>query len=293
MAVLLLALFSLPYTDAIVLRGNGIVKNVSSHGMEEKQTHDLSEKQPGLVAIKGRADTLPPKCPAHVSENSPFWFEPAISDGVHIVKEYYRPVTNLERLNSIRGLLVRTKQHFNELGVPYLLYAGSALGQQRCKDVLPWDVDCDVIIWSVDVPKISPRHFDSQYVLSDKRGLGATSSSTSYIPFSMVDKTTGLYCDVFTIYHDQQTQQVWSPWPWGNSYCSHLVTESYFSNPTWNGKCYKYNAAILSPSVPCVLHGTTYDCYQNQPAYLAEFYGPSWSVPNVSTQFVRGWRRFD
>lgn len=276
--VLLLALLCIQAVDSNVLRG----KNPISRGINENQDLNISEHLSGPVQNPGTGESLPPKCPADESENSPYMVSQDVPDYGHLVKKYYSPVTNLERINSIRGLLDQTRRHLDQLHVPYALYGGSALGQRRCRDVLPWDADCDVIVWNKDVHKFHQRdfHLDSRYAML---------KGNKFIPFTMVDKTTGLYCDVFIMNHDEKTQKVWSPWPWGNKDCSWTGDPFWRGQRLmrWDGSCYAFDAAIVTPFAPCVLHGTSHTCFKNQEAYLENFYGTSWMQPNVSTQLLR------
>lgn len=232
---------------------------------------------------------LPPKCPADVSPDSPYMQEHVLPDPVHTICKYRQPCdrkgSNLERLQSIRGLLGRTKQLMNDIGIPYAIYGGSAIGQHRCGDVLPWDSDCDVVVWMEDAHKIPPGDLDGvngQYSVVPSHELHGEYTGTS-IPFVVADKTTGFYCDVFFMHRlHPNSDWVGLAWPWGEETCPSMSDAYPFNSGIKH--CDKIPLKYVLPFVPCVLDGIQHNCFQDQPAYLEDQYGPTWNHANVSTQ---------
>lgn len=234
-------------------------------------------------------NVVPPKCPADVAEDSPYMQELVLPDEIHTICKYRQPCdrkgSNLERLQSIRGLLARTKQLMNDIDVPYAIYGGSAIGQHRCRDVLPWDSDCDVVVWMEDVHKIASGDLDGvngKYSVVPSEELHGDYTGTS-IPFVVADKTTGFYCDVFFMHRSQSNpHMVGLAWPWGHDTCYSMSNEHPFSSGP--KKCDRIPGVFVEPFVPCVLNGIQHTCFQDQAAYLDDQYGYDWESPNISTQ---------
>jgi len=219
------------------------------------------------------AQWLPPKCPKDVPASSP-WFTELVTPHGHVDCEFRSPCnkqgTNLERLNSIRGVLGRMKTLLNGLNINYAIYAGSAIGQERCEDVLPWDGDCDVAVWEEDIPRIATGHLDSQYVVKTK-GI--------FIPRTLADKRTGFYCDIFPL--KNKGAFVETPWPWGNAVCPGQAMR-WVKSPTPVKKCYRAPYNIVAPFVPCTLNGVQHTCMKDQLGFLKLRYGAGVLHPNVS-----------
>lgn len=234
-------------------------------------------------------NVAPPVCPNDVSEKSAYMTEVVNNDEAYTICEWRkpcnRPGTNLERVSSIRGLLKRTKQLMDDIKVPYALYGGSALGQERCKDVLPHDVDCDVIVWMKDVEKIRAGDLDSRYTVmhrddSEHKARGQNPS----IPFLVVDKDTGFYCDIFFMDLHPGTTEPFVAFAWDRG--AHLCPWMSMSYPFSEGykRCDLMPAEIVQPLVPCVLDGVEHTCFHHQDAYVALEYGQNAvDKPNVQT----------
>ena len=72
-------------------------------------------------------------------------------------------VSNKESVEILRGALEHTKELLRNYGIPYILYGGSAIGQYRCQDVLPWDrwltsllLVLDLVFWAARSEKCKP-----------------------------------------------------------------------------------------------------------------------------------------
>lgn len=254
------------------------------NGYFKQHTDDAEAWRFGQPQSFGNASSgvLPPKCPADVSENGPYFQEYVYPDEIHTICDYRHPCnkqgTNLERLNSIRGLLARTKTLLNGLGVEYAIYGGSAIGQQRCGDVLPWDVDCDVVVWEKDVHKISAGDLDHQYTVIHK-------AYENYgVPFVVADKTTGFYCDIFFMKYNPDNHHVGFAWPWGEHVCYDM--DAGYPHSQELKRCNLYPAEVVFPFVPCVLNGVQHTCMKDQLGYLKHEYGEGVTEPNVTTNLV-------
>jgi len=263
--------------------------NTTVDGSEEEDHEDSQawrSGQPLAYSFSNRSlphgagYVMPPKCPADVSETSPYMTENVLPNKYHTICNYRQPCdrrgTNLERLQSIRGLLQQTKKLLNGLAVPYAVYGGSAIGQQRCGDVLPWDSDCDVIVWEHDAHKITAGDIDSKYTVLHTQG-------NSAIPFVVADKTTGFYCDIFFMKQDPELPTANMAWPWGASYCHDMSTQWPFNNEL--KKCDKFPMDVVSPFVPCFLNGIEHTCFNDQAGFLELKFGSAvLDSPNVTTQ---------
>jgi hypothetical protein len=263
--------------------------NITVDACKEEDRDDAEAWKSGQpMTLHGADKTLPPKCPADVSETGPYMTEYVLPNKVHTICDYRKPCnrrgTNLERLNSIRGLLKQTKKLLNGASVPYALYGGSAVGQERCRDVLPWDADCDVMVWMDDVHKIDHMvgDIDSQYALLWTQG-------NSAVPYVVADKHTGFYCDIFFMNYNPYTNQVGMAWPWGASVCPDMETSHPF-NPDIK-KCDKYPSNLVHPFTPCILDGVEHTCFHDQKGFLQMKWGPTvLDTPNVTTQAGGGRR---
>jgi len=225
--------------------------------------------------------TLPPKCPQDVPADAPYWSEKHYPDRSHCVCEYaggcHKMFTNRERFESIQRALAMTKQTLDAQGIGYVLYGGSAIGQYRCGNVLPWDADCDVLVKMSDVPKLrqSLGELGNNFILKTK---------SSVIPFAFTDKATGLYCDVFTMDFEEYRDTVAVAWPWAmDGPCPQFPEWSH--QPGVTMKCERYPLSSVTPYAPCVMNGLTHTCANDQATYLSSKYGAGWNSPNVSTSY--------
>jgi len=173
-------------------------------------------------------------------------------------------VSNIKRFNSIRGLLAATKKVLDGAGVPYALYQGTAIGQARCQDVIPWDTDCDVAIWAEDAHKIPQGDVYGPFTVKNVH-------ESPSIPFVVADKSTGFYCDIF--FMKRTGNRVGMAWPWSKP-CPFMPQGGFPFSPGLK-KCHLHDAALVTPFVPCTLNGIQHKCFRNQAAYLKEYYEPS------------------
>lgn len=219
--------------------------------------------------------TLPPRCPSDIPDDAPYWSEKMWRDRTHTVCEYVDDcnmmITNRERHQSIRNALAMTKQTLDGRSVPYVLYAGSAIGQYRCKDVLPWDKDCDVLIKKSDISKLAAGPLANGFVLRAK---------SVAIPFAVVDTSTGFYCDIFQMDFEEARGTVAVAWPWAQDGSCAQFPDRSLHEPM---HCERYPLEAVYPYATCELNGVQHNCAHDQATYLATKYGIDWNQPDVST----------
>jgi hypothetical protein len=186
-------------------------------------------KSVSKAAMDATAETA--YCCHHLSDDDPYWQE---TEKYHITYPGYikcqysdgcnRKVTNGMRVKSIRRALKGTKQLLTKLNVQNLLYGGAALGQYRCGDVIPWDVDCDILVSQADVELIHKKVFNKEMDFNDWEE-GETSVDLASLgapgirlikknpcsPFEIVDTQDGFFCDVFT--SNWYSSQLYTPSP--------------------------------------------------------------------------------
>merc|ERR1719375_2609199 len=179
--------------------------------------------------LAANSTAFSPYCPYQIPMDAGYWQE--TEDYGSTAKGYLKcnvaehrcqkPVTNADRVDSIRRALKGTSKLLASLRVPSILYGGSALGMYRCGDVLPWDVDCDVLVDAGDLGAIheaafgEPLNWESFHqgpqVSQELRGLGVPgivlAKKNPCAPFEVVDQKTGFFCDLFTSYTWSKTWQ--------------------------------------------------------------------------------------
>lgn len=213
--------------------------------------------------------STPPRCPGDVPSDAVYWKMKRAPQSHHNLCQYSQSCTmqisNLERVRIIRGALEKTKNLLQSKGVPYILYGGSAIGQHRCNDVLPWDVDCDVVIHTSHVGMLIHGPIDARYTLIRK---------SKVIPFAVVDTQNGFYCDVFKMDMPPGGSQMLVAWPWGGTYCPQF--------PESGSKCIAYPLTAAYPYSSCPMSGQTYTCARDQYRFLSAEYGAGVSEPDVA-----------
>lgn len=237
-------------------------------------------------------------CCHHVPDNHPYWQETEKYHQTHpgyIKCEFSdnckRQVTNGMRVKSIRRALKGSQSLFQKLDVPSLLYGGSAIGQLRCGDVIPWDVDCDFMISAASIAVIHEKVFGTKLdwdnwkageTSMDLKHLGAPGirlvKKTPCTPFEIVDTQEGFFCDVFPSKWYQS--ELYTPW-WSGTYpCPTLFGAC---DKAGGGKrCYKFDSSQVQPPTNCVMSGVMQYCSPAQSKYLHTLYGPGWHQPNQS-----------
>lgn len=242
-------------------------------------------------------------CCHHLTDNDPYWQE---TEKYHLTHPGYikcdysdgctRKVTNSMRVKSIRRALSGARQIFSNLKVQSLLYGGSAIGQYRCGDVIPWDVDCDVLVSQADIEVIHEKVFNEKIDFS-KWEEGETSVDLAHFgapgirlikknpcaPFEIVDTQDGFFCDVFS--SNWYASELYTPW-WNAPYsCPGLFADC--DKAGGGQRCFKFDAHTVRPAVNCNMAGVGQSCVPDMPTYLRAIYGNSWHTPNQTLGLSR------
>eukprot|EP00747_Dinoflagellata_sp_TGD_P127393 gnl/TRDRNA2_/TRDRNA2_174400_c0_seq2.p1 gnl/TRDRNA2_/TRDRNA2_174400_c0~~gnl/TRDRNA2_/TRDRNA2_174400_c0_seq2.p1 ORF type:complete len:453 (+),score=60.47 gnl/TRDRNA2_/TRDRNA2_174400_c0_seq2:131-1489(+) len=253
---------------------------------------------------KAAGKVLPPACAWQIPVDDPYWKQKDsywISDGDHRVaynscrysNDCEKQYTNLERLTSIRNTLSVTHQFLKKFGVDYALYGGSAIGAYRCKDVLPWDVDSDVIVPNWQFPTLlnllngAPqdtgwRHKGRSIDMSSVGFPGFTlmEKYPGCMPLVVVDQSTGFFTDLFPVLPVQQYGVALTPWWDGKVQCD---GQSLF-NGCQTKRCHQWTLGKTLPPTSCKIHTFEANCPAQLHAWLLEHFGPGVEKPDVETR---------
>lgn len=249
------------------------------------------------------SSALPPACPSNVPSTDPYWSQMdsyAISkSGSWVVYNECRysngcrrPFSNLERVESLRRLLKVTQGFLIEKGVQFILYGGTAIGAFRCRDVLPWEFDSDVLVQRdelvglLDLLKWAPNgtgwNYHPRTRSIDMAALGfpgfqLMEKFPGCLPLAIVDQSTGFFTDLFPM--EQSGDAMLSPWWSGKTSCD--VARLF---PPCKAKaCFSMSAANTLPPALAKIHDNFFPVAHNLEAWLKEQYGPSVGVPDVAT----------
>lgn len=242
-----------------------------------------------------------PSCAADLPDDNPYWGgQDRYSMGHHKCQHSGKPeaqgiasargdcpyISNRARVDALRKLLTVTHMLMENLKVDYMLYGGSAIGQYRCKDVLPWDGDNDILVprkdifrmhqeiygrpWR-DLMKNETEHGElgwgySEYS-NDLSRWGLPSGyklmkKSNCVIYQIVDVNSGFSTDIFPV--DYQGGRGLVPWPGTTSYCN-----------TWTkcaSVCYSYPDASYWPPVDCEMSGITMKCAKDRADFLVRTY---------------------
>eukprot|EP00747_Dinoflagellata_sp_TGD_P127405 gnl/TRDRNA2_/TRDRNA2_174400_c0_seq30.p1 gnl/TRDRNA2_/TRDRNA2_174400_c0~~gnl/TRDRNA2_/TRDRNA2_174400_c0_seq30.p1 ORF type:complete len:430 (+),score=63.55 gnl/TRDRNA2_/TRDRNA2_174400_c0_seq30:129-1418(+) len=253
---------------------------------------------------KTGAKVLPPACAWQIPVDDPYWKQKDsywISDGDHRVaynscrysNDCEKQYTNLERLTSIRNTLSVTHQFLKKFGVDYALYGGSAIGAYRCKDVLPWDVDSDVIVANSQFPTLlnllngAPQGTGWQHkgrsIDMSRFGFPGFTLMEKYpgcMPLVVVDQSTGFFTDLFPVLPVQQYGVALTPWWDGKVQCD---GQSLF-NGCQTKRCHQWTLGKTLPPTSCKIHTFEANCPAQLHAWLLEHFGPGVEKPDVETR---------
>lgn len=227
-----------------------------------------------------------PACAHHLPVNSPYWNQQE-SYGISrndVCKYKGCPgLTNAKRVASLRSLLKATNTLMTRFKAEYFIYAGTAVGQQRCGDVLPWDKDNDVLVRRHDLLRIHQLIFGRSWASTRGKGPGGYNTYspdlrpwgapgfklvryTECILFKLVDSKTGFATDIFPL-DENKKGIVLTPWPGGPHHCSSWV-------PCSTG-CYGWKRSTVFPVRTCVMSGIRMKCARDQARFLVAKYGKS------------------
>eukprot|EP00747_Dinoflagellata_sp_TGD_P183508 gnl/TRDRNA2_/TRDRNA2_38429_c0_seq1.p1 gnl/TRDRNA2_/TRDRNA2_38429_c0~~gnl/TRDRNA2_/TRDRNA2_38429_c0_seq1.p1 ORF type:complete len:687 (+),score=197.55 gnl/TRDRNA2_/TRDRNA2_38429_c0_seq1:121-2061(+) len=247
---------------------------------------------------------LPPGCADMVPADDPYWSAKdtyMIKSGNDTIaynecrysEGCTKQFTNLERINSIRNTLRVTHQFLEAQGVQHTLFGGSAVGAYRCQDVLPWDVDSDVLVLNGSFPQLldllegAPKNtgwqFEGRAVDLAWYGFPGFTLMEKFpgcMPLVVVDQSTGFFTDMFpmlpTLDHG-----ILSPWWDGPMPCDTL---GLFSG-CMNGFCHNWTMGKILPPRKCKIHTAEVNCPHLLGEFLFEHFGPKIAKPNIP---VRG-----
>eukprot|EP00747_Dinoflagellata_sp_TGD_P127408 gnl/TRDRNA2_/TRDRNA2_174400_c0_seq33.p1 gnl/TRDRNA2_/TRDRNA2_174400_c0~~gnl/TRDRNA2_/TRDRNA2_174400_c0_seq33.p1 ORF type:complete len:457 (+),score=67.86 gnl/TRDRNA2_/TRDRNA2_174400_c0_seq33:131-1501(+) len=253
---------------------------------------------------KTGAKVLPPACAWQIPVDDPYWKQKDsywVSNGDERVaynacvysngcKKQY---TNLERLASIRKTLSVTHQFLKKFGVHYALHGGSAIGAYRCKDVLPWDVDSDVIVLSWQFPTLlNLLNGAPQGTGWQKKGRSVDMGSVGFpgftlmekytgcLPLAVVDQSTGFFTDLFPVLPVPQTGIALTPWEDGKVLCD---AHSWFGG-CQSQRCHQWTLGKTLPPTSCKIHTFEANCPAQLHAWLLEHFGPGVEKPDKETR---------
>jgi hypothetical protein len=242
-----------------------------------------------------------PSCAADIPSDNPYWGgqdkygmghhkcihagKPEAA-GVANAKSPCPYISNRYRVDALRRLLKVTHTLMVNLKVDYMLYGGSAIGQYRCKDVLPWDVDNDILVPRKDIFRMHQviygrpwRDLMTNETEYGDLGWGYSEYSVDLshwgLPFGyklmkksncviyqIVDMKSGFSTDIFPV--DYLGGRGLVPWPGTKNSCN-----------TWtkcSNVCYSYADATYWPIVDCEMSGITMKCANNQAEFLKQTY---------------------
>eukprot|EP00747_Dinoflagellata_sp_TGD_P127388 gnl/TRDRNA2_/TRDRNA2_174400_c0_seq15.p1 gnl/TRDRNA2_/TRDRNA2_174400_c0~~gnl/TRDRNA2_/TRDRNA2_174400_c0_seq15.p1 ORF type:complete len:434 (+),score=64.65 gnl/TRDRNA2_/TRDRNA2_174400_c0_seq15:131-1432(+) len=252
---------------------------------------------------KTGAKVLPPACAWQIPVDDPYWKQKDsywISDGDHRVaynscrysNDCEKQYTNLERLTSIRNTLSVTHQFLKKFGVDYALYGGSAIGAYRCKDVLPWDVDSDVIVANSQFPTLlnllngAPQGTGWQHkgrsIDMSRFGFPGFTLMEKYpgcMPLVVVDQSTGFFTDLFPVLPVQQYGVALTPWWDGKVQCD---GQSLF-NGCQTKRCHQWTLANTFPPTSCKINMQEAYCPAQLHGWLLELW-PEVEKPDIETR---------
>jgi hypothetical protein len=191
-------------------------------------------------------------------------------------------ITNSDRITALRKLLGATKTLLGRLNVDYMLYGGTAIGQYRCGDVLPWDADNDIMIPRKDLFRMHEIIFGRPWrdlaneSESSSLGYGEYSQDlakwgapgyklmkkSNCIIYELVDVNSGFYTDMFPLDYHAGSGMV--PWPGAPVQCH-----------TWTkcaSTCYQFWDQDYWPIEDCLMSGISMRCPKDRAAVLVSTY---------------------
>eukprot|EP00747_Dinoflagellata_sp_TGD_P127385 gnl/TRDRNA2_/TRDRNA2_174400_c0_seq12.p1 gnl/TRDRNA2_/TRDRNA2_174400_c0~~gnl/TRDRNA2_/TRDRNA2_174400_c0_seq12.p1 ORF type:complete len:476 (+),score=73.39 gnl/TRDRNA2_/TRDRNA2_174400_c0_seq12:52-1479(+) len=253
---------------------------------------------------KTGAKVLPPACAWQIPVDDPYWKQKdsywvwnghqwVAYNSCRYSNGCKKQYTNAERVTSIRKTLSVTHQFLKKFGVYHALYGGSAIGAYRCKDVLPWDVDSDVMVLNSQFPSLMNLLNGAPQGTGWKhKGRSIDMSSIGFpgftlmekypgcMPLVVVDQSTGFFTDLFPVLPVQQAGTALTPWWDGKVRCD---TKSLF-NGCHNNRCHQWTLGKTLPPSSCKIHTYEANCPAQLHAWLLEHFGPGVEKPDKETR---------
>jgi len=235
-----------------------------------------------------KSKTPPPSC-IRDDPLSPYFIQEAKFDQVHANCDFGglcgKLVQNQLRIDFLRNVTRVTKEMLSNASITdWHLASGTLIGAQRCEDVLPWDVDCDINlpVESINVLfrkffgafRLSfPRRSYTPFVELDDRYM--LSIKGNCIPLTVIDSHSGLYCDLFPLWKAHGNIEM--HWPWARKRVSN-VTTAMCSDKGWI-----WPLSTVYPTRNCWFGGEQYQCPNDPDRHLAEWYGKNWRTPDIKS----------
>eukprot|EP00747_Dinoflagellata_sp_TGD_P127434 gnl/TRDRNA2_/TRDRNA2_174400_c0_seq7.p1 gnl/TRDRNA2_/TRDRNA2_174400_c0~~gnl/TRDRNA2_/TRDRNA2_174400_c0_seq7.p1 ORF type:complete len:453 (+),score=63.22 gnl/TRDRNA2_/TRDRNA2_174400_c0_seq7:131-1489(+) len=252
---------------------------------------------------KTGAKVLPPACAWQIPVDDPYWKQKdsywvwnghqwVAYNSCRYSNGCKKQYTNAERVTSIRKTLSVTHQFLKKFGVYHALYGGSAIGAYRCKDVLPWDVDSDVIVLSWQFPTLlNLLNGAPQGTGWQKKGRSVDMGSVGFpgftlmekytgcLPLAVVDQSTGFFTDLFPVLPVPQTGIALTPWEDGKVLCD---AHSWFGG-CQSQRCHQWTLANTFPPTSCKINMQEAYCPAQLHGWLLELW-PEVEKPDIETR---------
>eukprot|EP00747_Dinoflagellata_sp_TGD_P127399 gnl/TRDRNA2_/TRDRNA2_174400_c0_seq25.p1 gnl/TRDRNA2_/TRDRNA2_174400_c0~~gnl/TRDRNA2_/TRDRNA2_174400_c0_seq25.p1 ORF type:complete len:426 (+),score=65.37 gnl/TRDRNA2_/TRDRNA2_174400_c0_seq25:129-1406(+) len=252
---------------------------------------------------KTGAKVLPPACAWQIPVDDPYWKQKdsywvwnghqwVAYNSCRYSNGCKKQYTNAERVTSIRKTLSVTHQFLKKFGVYHALYGGSAIGAYRCKDVLPWDVDSDVIVANSQFPTLlnllngAPQGTGWQHkgrsIDMSRFGFPGFTLMEKYpgcMPLVVVDQSTGFFTDLFPVLPVQQYGVALTPWWDGKVQCD---GQSLF-NGCQTKRCHQWTLANTFPPTSCKINMQEAYCPAQLHGWLLELW-PEVEKPDIETR---------
>eukprot|EP00928_Gymnodinium_smaydae_P033575 TRINITY_DN24009_c2_g1_i1.p1 TRINITY_DN24009_c2_g1~~TRINITY_DN24009_c2_g1_i1.p1 ORF type:complete len:791 (+),score=60.54 TRINITY_DN24009_c2_g1_i1:145-2517(+) len=286
---------STSFTPNVSLRSSPAAANEITLGLGQPSSH----------AKHALNHSVPPICPDAVPADDPYW---SLADSYWVKDSNGQAMaynacqysqgcskefTNAERLASIRATLATTHAFFAQRQVQYMLFGGSAIGAKRCQDVLPWDLDADVVVAQENVSALLkmldgapygtgfgslPHTRSVDLAVYGFPGFVMMDKISGCLPFVIVDASTGFFVDVFPMSHINQT--IYSPWWSSEKPCD---THALF-NGCDSGKCDTWSFNSTFPTASCTMGNVSVACAHDADGFLREYYGSGIDTPDRPTR---------
>lgn len=190
-----------------------------------------------------------------------------------------------DRVRSIEATLRATKDILNSLGPheeiwkQWAIDSGTLIGSIRCGNILPWDVDGDIVVASSLMSALNKNMgvFHNRFLLTRKK---SGSIMDNGIPFVVVDLQTGFYIDIFRL--DNVGNQ---PDRYKHSFVKrqdpHAATvTNWLGSADFNNSGNSQGRDIAG--MTCMIGDDEYPCPGNLQAVLETLYGKRWCLPDAT-----------
>eukprot|EP01029_Cantina_marsupialis_P029138 TRINITY_DN779858_c0_g1_i1.p1 TRINITY_DN779858_c0_g1~~TRINITY_DN779858_c0_g1_i1.p1 ORF type:complete len:285 (+),score=46.33 TRINITY_DN779858_c0_g1_i1:86-940(+) len=174
---------------------------------------------------------------------------------------------------------------FDELEIPYLLYAGTALGAVRQQRYIPWTADADTLLpFHVHYLLDESKNFHDAMMA---RGLIYFRKASSGVARVCLHKDTNLFPKSdkpYPITKDKAGFYIRS-FPYMDVYSAEELKPGVFKNFVFREKkhacksCFEFETKSIFPSAECIINGNKFTCPRDTHHMLAKMYGRNWRKP--------------